>query len=47
MIWELLGKASQIGVSQIKSPIGRVLQKNVYSSLMVKMRINLGSFRLF
>ncbi len=46
-IWELLEKASQIGASQIKSPVGRVIQKYVYSSLIVKMRIHSGSFGLF
>ncbi len=40
MIWELLEKASQINVSQIKSPTGSLYQKYVYSSLMIKMRIN-------
>ncbi len=38
---------SQIGASQIKAPIGSIFQKYVYSSLIIKMRINLGSFRLF
>ncbi len=46
-ICELLEKASEIGVSEIKSPIGSVFQKYVYSSFMVKMRIDLGSFGLF
>ncbi len=46
-IWELLEKASQIGASQIKLPRSRVFQKYVYSSFMVKMRINLRSFGLF
>ena len=27
MIWELLEKSSQISMSQIKSPVGRVFQK--------------------
>ncbi len=43
-IW---AQVSQIGVSQIKAPTGSVFQKYVYSSFMVKMRIDLGSFRLF
>ncbi len=47
MIWELLEKESQVSVSQIKSPAGRVLQKYVYTFFMVKMRINLRSFGLF
>ncbi len=38
---------SQIGVSQIKAPIGSIFKKYVYSSFMVKMMINLGSFGLF
>ncbi len=38
---------SQIGASQIKAPIGSVFQKYVYSSLIVKIRINSGSYRLF
>ncbi len=42
-----LEKASWISVSQIKSPAGRVFQKYVYNSLIVKMRVNLGSFGLF
>ena len=46
MIWELLVKVSQIGVSQIKSPVGRVFEKYVYSSFMVKMRIGLFWFNL-
>ncbi len=46
-IWELLEKASEIGASKIKSPIGSLYQKYVYSSFMVKMRINFGSFGLF
>ncbi len=37
-IWELLEIASQKGVSQIKSPTGRVFLKYVYS-FIVKMRI--------
>ncbi len=47
MIWELLEKVSQIDASQIKSPTGRVFQKYMYSSFMVKIRINLRSFGLF
>ncbi len=43
-IW---AKMSQISVSQIKAPIGSVFQKYVYSSFIVKMRIDLGSFGLF
>ncbi len=43
-IW---AQMSQIGASQIKAPIGSDFQKYVYSSFMVKMRIDLGSFRLF
>ncbi len=46
-ICELLEKASEIGVSEIKSPIGSLFQKYVCSSFMVKMRIDLGSFGLF
>ncbi len=38
---------SQIGVSQIKAPIGSIFQKYVYSSFMVQMMIDLGSFGLF
>ncbi len=38
---------SQIGASQIKAPIGSIFQKYVYSSFIVKMRIDLGSFGLF
>ena len=33
--------------TEIKAPAGRVNQKYVYSSFMVKMRIDLWSFRLF
>ncbi len=44
VIW---AQVSQIGVSQIKAPIGSLFQKYVYSSFMVKMRIDLGSFGLF
>ena len=44
MIW---AQVSQIGASQIKAPTGSIFQKYVYSSLMVKMRIDLGSFGLF
>ncbi len=40
-------QASQISASQIKAPVGSVFQKYVYSSLMVKMRIDSGSFGLF
>ncbi len=43
-IW---AQMSQIGVSQIKAPIGSIFQKYVYSTFMVKMRIDLGSFGLF
>ncbi len=39
-ICELLRKVSEIGASKIKFPIGRVLQKYVYTCFMVKMRIN-------
>ncbi len=46
-IWEVLEKASQIGVRQIKSPVGRVFQKYVYTYFMVKMKIKLRSFGLF
>ncbi len=46
-ICELLEKASEIRASEIKSPIGRVFQKYVYTCFIVKMRINVGSFRLF
>ncbi len=46
-ICELLEKASKIEASEIKSPVGRVFQKYVYSSFMVKMNIKFGSFRLF
>ncbi len=44
VIW---AQMSQIGVSQIKAPISSVFQKYVYSSFMVKMRIDLGTFGLF
>ncbi len=44
---ELLEKASEIGASKIKAPIGSFFQKYVSSSFMVKMRIDLGSFGLF
>ncbi len=44
VIWALM---SQIGASQIKAPIGSIFQKYVYSSFMVKMRIDLGTFGLF
>ncbi len=40
-------QVSQIGVSQIKAPIGSIFHKYVYSSFIVKMRINSGSFGLF
>ncbi len=40
-IW---AQMSQIGASQIKAPTGSIFQKYVYSSFMVKMRIDLGSF---
>ncbi len=46
-ICELLENVSKIGVSEIKSPIGSLVQKYVSSSFMVKMRIDLGSFGLF
>ncbi len=39
IIW---AQMSQISVSQIKAPVGSVFQKYVYSSFMVKMRIDLG-----
>ncbi len=37
------GLMSQISASQIEAPIGSVFQKYVSSTLMVKMRIDLGS----
>ncbi len=37
------GLMSQIGASQIEAPIGSLFQKNVNSTFMVKMRIDLGS----
>ncbi len=37
----------QFGVSQIKAPFSSIFQKYVYSSFMVKIRIDLGSFGLF
>ena len=37
------GLMSQIGESQIEAPIGSIFQKYVYSTFMVKMRIDLGS----
>ncbi len=43
-IW---AQMSQIGASQIKAPIGSVFQKYVYSSFMVKMRIDSGSLGFF
>ncbi len=43
-IW---AQMSQIGVSQIKAPIGNIFQKYVYSSFMVKVRIDSGSCGLF
>ena len=43
-IW---AQASQIGASQIKAPMGNIYPKYVYSSLMVKMRINFWSFGSF
>ncbi len=46
-ICELLEKASEIGASEIKAPLGSIFQKYIYSSFMVKMRIDLGSFGLF
>ncbi len=52
--WFEVGRAiwaqvSQIGVSQIKAPTptGSLFRKYVYSSFMVKTRIDLGSFGLF
>ena len=42
-----LEKVTQIKATQIKASTGRVNQKYVYSSFMVKIRINWGSFRLF
>ncbi len=44
MIW---AQMSQIGASQIKAPIGSLFQNYIYSSFMVKMRIDLGYFGLF
>ncbi len=38
---------SQTSASQIKAPAGSIFQKYAYSSFMVKMRIDLGSFGLF
>ncbi len=46
-ICELLEKASEIEASKIKLSKGSIFQKYVYSSFMVKMRIDLGSFGLF
>ncbi len=46
-ICELLETVSKIEESEIKSPAGSICQKYVYSSFMVKMRIDLGSFGLF
>ena len=43
-IW---AQVSQISGRQIKAPTGSVFQKYVYSNLIVKMRIILGSFGLF
>ncbi len=42
-IWAQMG---QISASQIKAHIGSIFQKYVYSSFIVKMRIDLGSFGL-
>ncbi len=41
------GLMSQISASQIEAPIGSLFQKYVYSSFMVKMRIDLGSLGLY
>ncbi len=41
------GLMSQIGASLIEAPIGSVFQKYVYSTFMVKIRIDLGSSGLF
>ncbi len=43
----LLEKPSQISASQIKSPVGRFFKKYMYTSFIVKMMINFGSFGLF
>ncbi len=43
-IW---AQMSQIGSSQIKAPAGSIFQKYVYSSFMVKIRIDSESFGLF
>ncbi len=44
MIW---AQVSQMGASQVKAPTGSIFQKCVYSSLIVKMRNDFGSFGLF
>ena len=44
VIW---AQMSQISASQIKAPVGSVFWKFVYSSFMVKMRIDFRSFGLF
>ncbi len=44
MIW---AQMNQIRARQIKAPIGSVFQKYVYSSFIVKTRIDLRSFGLF
>ncbi len=46
-ICELLEKVIKIEVIEIKSPVGIDFQKYVYSSFMVKVKINLGPFGLF
>ncbi len=38
---------TEIKATEIKAPIGRVHKSYVYSRLMVKMRIDLGSFGFF
>ncbi len=43
-IW---AQMSQISAIQIKATIGSIFQKYVYSSFMVNMRFDLGSFELF
>ncbi len=44
MIW---ARMSQIGASQMKATMGSICQKYVYSSFMVKVRIDSGFFGLF
>ncbi len=46
-ICELLEKASEIGVSETKSPTGCVFQKYVYTCFIVKIRIDSGSIGFF